>query len=50
MAAPTQLLDFSVPVDVELLESTVGAFYGAGTPEQVRNPSSLPRRVTTDPA
>eukprot|EP00882_Tetradesmus_deserticola_P001199 GHRQ01001297.1.p1 GENE.GHRQ01001297.1~~GHRQ01001297.1.p1 ORF type:complete len:1084 (+),score=646.45 GHRQ01001297.1:232-3483(+) len=28
------LLDFSKPVDVDLLESTVGLFYGAGTPEQ----------------
>lgn len=35
MAQPSQLLDFSTPVDVDLLESTVGLFYGAGTQEQV---------------
>jgi hypothetical protein len=36
MAVAAQaLLDFSKPVDVDLLESTVGLFYGAGTPEQV---------------
>jgi hypothetical protein len=36
MAVAAQaLLDFSKPVDVDLLESTVGLFYGAGTLEQV---------------
>jgi hypothetical protein len=30
------LMDFSKPVDVEAVESTVGLFYGTGTPEQVR--------------
>jgi hypothetical protein len=40
MAVAAQaLLDFSKPVDVDLLESTVGLFYGAGTPEQVTQPS-----------
>jgi hypothetical protein len=40
MAVAAQaLLDFSTPVDVDLLESTVGLFYGAGTPEQVTKAS-----------
>lgn len=30
------LLDFSQPMNVELLETTVGVFFGTGTPEQVR--------------
>lgn len=42
MAVAAQaLLDFSKPVDVDLLESTVGLFYGAGTPEQVTQSQSL---------
>lgn len=31
------LMDFSQPMNVELLETTVGVFYGTGTPDQVRN-------------
>lgn len=30
-----KLLNFSDPIDVPLLESTVGFFYGAGTEDQV---------------
>lgn len=29
------LLDFPQPMNVDLLETTVGVFYGTGTPEQV---------------
>lgn len=31
----TKLLDFSAPVDVELVESTVNVFYGSGSQDQV---------------
>lgn len=31
-----KLLDFSAPVDVEAVESTVNIFYGAGAQDQVR--------------
>jgi hypothetical protein len=36
-----QLLDFSGPVDVEAVESTVNIFYGAGAQDQVRGALSL---------
>lgn len=32
----TKLLDFSTPVDVDAVESTVGLFYGAPAQDQVR--------------
>jgi hypothetical protein len=32
-----KLLDFSIPVDVEFVESTVNIFYGAGAQDQVRS-------------
>jgi hypothetical protein len=31
----SKLLDFSNPVDVELVESTVNVFYGSGQQDQV---------------
>ena len=31
----SKLLDFSAPVDVELVESTVNVFYGSGNQDQV---------------
>ena len=34
-ADPAVLLDFNVPLDVTLLETTVALMYGAGTNEQV---------------
>ncbi len=34
-AVTSKLLDFTQPVDVPLLEATVGAFYGTGTQAQV---------------
>ena len=34
-ADPAVLLDFNVPLDVTLLETTVAFMYGAGTNEQV---------------
>jgi len=43
----TKLLDFSQPVDVELLESTVGLFYGAGTQDQVL-PAALVHSAPAD--
>lgn len=30
-----QLLDYSQPIDVPLLDATVAAFYGAGSNEEV---------------
>ena len=30
-----RLLDFSQPIDVPLLDATVNAFYGAGSPAEV---------------
>ena len=35
--AATKLLDFTQPIDVPLLDATVGAFYGAGSQEEVSN-------------
>jgi hypothetical protein len=37
----SKLLDFSGPVDVELVESTVNVFYGSGQPDQVRNMAGM---------
>jgi hypothetical protein len=37
----SKLLDFSGPVDVELVESTVNVFYGSGQPDQVRNTAGM---------
>jgi hypothetical protein len=34
-----KLLDFNVPVDVDLVESTVNIFYGAGAQDQVTSAS-----------
>lgn len=33
--AAAKLLDLSQPIDVTLLDATVGAFYGAGSNEEV---------------
>jgi hypothetical protein len=38
-----KLLDFSQPVDVEAVESTVNLFYGTGTQDQVRWAEGLGR-------
>jgi hypothetical protein len=35
-AVTAKLLDFSAPLDVALLDSTVNAFYGAGSNQEVR--------------
>ena len=35
-AAAAKLLDFGQPMDVELLDATVAAFYGASSNEEVR--------------
>jgi hypothetical protein len=35
-AVAVKLLDFSQPLDVALLDSTVNAFYGAGSNQEVR--------------
>lgn len=35
-ATVAKLLNFAEPLDVALLDSTVNAFYGAGSNEQVR--------------
>lgn len=35
-AVAAKLLDFSQPLDVALLDSTVNAFYGAGSNQEVR--------------
>lgn len=34
-ASSQRLLDFSQPIDVPLLDATVNAFYGAGSPAEV---------------
>ena len=34
--AAAKLLDFSVPLDVDLLDATVNSFYGASSNEEVR--------------
>ena len=35
-AAAARLTNFAEPMDIALLDSTVNAFYGAGSNEQVR--------------
>ena len=39
-AVAAKLLDFSQPLDVVLLDSTVNAFYGAGSNQEVRSPAT----------
>jgi hypothetical protein len=39
-ATAAKLLNFAEPIDVNLLDATVTAFYGAGTNEQVRTVAS----------
>ncbi len=42
-AVAAKLLDFSQPLDVALLDSTVNAFYGAGSNQEVREDVGLLR-------
>lgn len=37
--AASSLLDFKQPFNVDLLDTTIKAFYGAGSNQEVRSPS-----------